>query len=204
MCLLQGVWMWWVKTHLDHISERFFPDMIVSTEMVLTVMSSASVTNRHTWQDLESQSWGFLEWKSLGMFTSPLIWWSLTLNSASVDKNVATLALVENSPLDIFYQNWTHGLLSVRIWVVLWDSRMKGAKCCIEDAILNASNSHGSQRLWWDFNLALKNPPISKFASHFTNITDPIPTREPSWVMISWSSGVGVVIHEVDFKAVWA
>ena len=66
------------------------------------------------------------------------------------------------------------------------------------------SSSQGSQRLWCDFNFALKKPPKWRLPLRFTNITEPLPICEPSCVITNWSLAIGVVMHEVEFKAVCA
>ena len=84
-------------------------------------------------------SGGFLEAKSLGRLDSPLMWLNSTLYLERVDIKVATLLLVENSPLRILFHAWTHGRLSVSSWIRWRDSLRYGPLWSIDAAILRAS-----------------------------------------------------------------
>ena len=83
---------------------------------------------------------------------------------AAVERNGATLELEENSPRMSFSYAWTHGRLSVKIWVACDDWMMKGAKCLIAAPVLNASTSIGSHVTWCLRSFALKNPASSSLS----------------------------------------
>ena len=63
----------------------------------------------------------------------------------TVDRKVETRVLAENSPIYIFSNACTSGLLSVRMHVLLLACMMYGLKCLVATAIPNASTSQGNQ-----------------------------------------------------------
>lgn len=118
-----------------------------------------------------------------------------------MDKNVETLGLAENSPLQSFSKACTQGLLSVRIQVLTCDCMMYGLKNLVAVAMASASISHGSHVTCLSLSLALKKPANITFLSLMAYRVAPMPCIlvEPSVTIHNWSSALGsTIVRQVD------
>ena len=162
---LRCVWVRRMSGHSDcRLSQVVLLEKVkriapLNTSWTATWRSVASCwfcMNTQIWQYSSVHDGAFLLPKSDGAFDVPARWRMDTWKRLTIERNVATLGLAENSPLHSFSTASMQGLLSVSTQTGLWLWIMYGLKCLRDAAMASASNSHGSQVLWWDRNRALK------------------------------------------------
>ena len=180
-----------------------FPDRTSFGVTRWTTESSVWRIKRHTWQDESVHSGAFLLAKSEGMFADPARWCTEHWNRLTVDKNVDTRGLAENSPRQSFAKACTQGLLSVRMHVRCLDCTIYGLKYLQAAAIESASISHGSQVTCRPRSLELKKPATCGFPCRVMYSVAPMPRAltAPSVTIQSWSDGRGRVMVRGEAKA---